>query len=75
MKTVPNAKPPTTKCHQGGIWNIALFELPAKALNTKAMATPPITVPVIIRHEPMPVAIKIAAPIRHASVLVSPIEP
>ena len=71
MHTVPKAQPPATMCHQNGTAKYGLVAEPI-ALKSVAMPIVPIATAAIDRHEPTPVAIRITAPIRHASADVSP---
>ena len=75
MKTMPKAKPPSTRCQYQGIANIGLVSLPM-ALNSSVVATMPTNTPAMMRHDAMPrVDQDQATPSRQASVEVSPIEP
>src|SRR5512137_768239 len=74
MNTVPKAHPPATMCHQNGTAKYGLVAEPMK-LNRLAIAIVPAATPVISRHEPTPVAIRMTAPTRQASADVSPIDP
>ena len=74
MKTVPNANPPRHKCHSIGIANIGLVLLPIE-LNRNTVATAPTTTLIMIRQEPVPVKIRMNAPIKAHKTEVSPIDP
>ena len=74
MNTVPNAKPPTTRCQSGFISNVRFDSLPMAKRSVDRLTAPMTTLSMIFQ-DPTPVTIRIAAPIRQASVDVSPIDP
>jgi hypothetical protein len=72
INTAPKAKPPKIKCKCAGN---NINSLTPQRLNNKLIIYPPIKTDSIVFHEPIPVKIKIAAPINIAIVEVSPTEP
>src|SRR4051812_32485159 len=74
MNTMPNAQPPSTTCHSNGSENSVLVP-DGNWLSSSDSASVPRTTPSMVRHEPTLVTIRITAPMRQHSVLVSPNEP
>ena len=74
MNTRPKAQPPSTMCHSKGTF-ISGFVAEFMALSNCTISNEPTAPDTMMRHEPIPVATKTSAPMRQASVDVSPIEP
>ena len=74
MYTVPNAQPPSRKCHAGCTSKNGLVGEPI-VFSSSAIAPVPTATLTMMRQEPTPVMTSTRAPARQAITDVSPIDP